>query len=173
MARNVEIKARIDHVDDMVKKASTLADEGPVEIEQDDTFFRCAGGRLKLRVFSSAEGELIYYRRPDQAGPKASFYVVTRTGDPEGLREALTLAYGQSGRVVKHRTLFYAGRTRIHVDRVEGLGSFVELEVVLGEGESVEAGEREARALMVELGIEEERLVEGAYVDMLTKRYII
>jgi len=59
------------------------------------------------------------------------------TAAPDALREALTLAYGVIGRVRKVRTLFMAGRTRIHLDRVEGLGEFLELEVVLAEHEPV------------------------------------
>jgi predicted adenylyl cyclase CyaB len=69
--------------------------------------------------------------------------------------------------VRKQRTLFLAGRTRIHLDRVEGLGDFLELEVVLAEGEPADAGVREARALMHALGVESSQLVEGAYVDLL------
>ena len=61
--------------------------------------------------------------------------------------------------------MFLIGRTRIHLDRVEGLGDFLELEVVLGEGESSQAGVREAHALMARLGIEQQQLVAGAYVD--------
>ena len=70
----------------------------------------------------------------------------------------------------KQRTLYLAGRTRIHVDRVEGLGDFVELEVVLGEGEAVDAGLREAHDLMARLGIAAPALVEGAYVDLLARK---
>jgi adenylate cyclase class IV len=73
MARNIEIKARIENVESLAPKAAALADKGPIEIIQDDTFFICKNGRLKLRTFSSTEGELIFYRRPDQAGPKESF----------------------------------------------------------------------------------------------------
>ena len=79
----------------------------------------------------------------------------------------LNLAYGQAGRVRKTRTLFLAGRTRIHLDRVQGLGDFLELEVVLGEGESVEAGTEVAWDLLSRLDVSKERLVEGAYVDLL------
>jgi predicted adenylyl cyclase CyaB len=167
MARNIEIKARLGHIGDIEPRAAALADQGPVPIAQDDTFFACPNGRLKLRAFADGTGELIFYRRADQAGPKTSFYVRTPTADPEGLRDALTLAHGQAGRVRKQRTLYIAGRTRIHLDVVEGLGHFLELEVVLAEGDQPEDGEREAEALMRALGIAPSQLVETAYVDLL------
>ena len=167
MARNIEVKARIAGVEALEPRAAALADQGPFTIAQDDTFFRCPQGRLKLRAFSDSEGELIFYRRADLAGPKESFYLRTPTADPVGLRETLTLAWGQAGRVRKQRRLFLAGRTRIHLDRVESLGDFVELEVVLADGETAQAGEQEAIRLMAQLGIDSSQLIEHAYVDLL------
>lgn len=169
MARNIEIKAHIESVEALTPKAAAIADQGPIEIIQDDTFFRCESGRLKLRAFSQEEGELIFYRRADQQGPKESFYLRSPTSDPGTLRDSLSLAYGQAGRVRKHRTLFLAGRTRIHLDRVENLGHFLELEVVLEEGEPAEVGVREARDLMARLGVEPSQLIEGAYIDLLAR----
>ena len=67
----------------------------------------------------------------------------------------------------KQRRLFLAGRTRIHLDRVESLGDFVELEVVLADGETAQAGEQEAIRLMAQLGIDSSQLIEHAYVDLL------
>ena len=166
MARNVEIKARIASVEALLPRAAALASEGPLEIEQDDTFFRCESGRLKLRDFLNGSGELIFYRRANQCGPKESFYLRSATSAPGVLRESLSLAYGQAGRVVKHRTLYLVGRTRVHLDRVEGLGHFLELEVVLGENEPLEQGVHEADELMARLGIEPHQLVEGAYVEL-------
>ena len=151
----------------MAPKAAAIAQEGPVEIAQDDTFFRCEAGRLKLRTFSADSGELIFYRRPNQQGPKESFYIRSSTSAPHALRESLSLAYGQVGRVRKQRTLFLVGRARIHLDRVEQLGDFVEIEVVLADGEPVETGALEAKELMHKLGIESSDLLEGAYVDLL------
>jgi predicted adenylyl cyclase CyaB len=69
--------------------------------------------------------------------------------------------------VRKQRTLYLVGRTRVHLDRVESLGHFLELEVVLATGESADAGIKEARALMTALGLTDDQLVEGAYVDLL------
>jgi len=102
-----------------------------------------------------------------RARPEGIVYLRSPTTVPEALREVLTLACGASGRVRKHRTLYLAGRSRIHLDCVEGLGDFVEIEVVLGDGDDAEGGVREARELMARLGIDGSRLVAGAYVDLL------
>jgi predicted adenylyl cyclase CyaB len=167
MPRNVEIKAYIANLEAVASRAAAIADQGPIELDQDDTFFPCATGRLKLRAFSSDSGELIFYRRPDQQGPKQSFYLLSPTSSPDTLRQALSLAYGQAGRVRKHRTLFLVGRTRVHLDDVQDLGHFLELEVVLNDNEPAEHGVREAHELMTMLGVEPSQLVEGAYVDLL------
>lgn len=170
MPRNAEIKARIESVAAVASRAAAIATAGPFEIAQDDTFFPCETGRLKLRTFSPDCGELIYYRRADQQGPKESFYLVSPTTAPDALRESLTLAYGQMGRVIKRRMLFLCGRTRIHLDRVDGLGDFLELEVVLDDAAPVDAGVREAHEIMAKLGVEPSQLIEGAYLDLLAER---
>ncbi len=168
MARNIEIKARVKSIELILPKAAALADRGPIEIVQDDTFFTCENGRLKLRAFSDNAGELIYYRRENQKGPKESFYLIVPTECPGILREALVQAYGQVGRVRKKRILYLKDRTRIHLDRVEDLGDFLELEVVLAEGENAENGQAVAREIMAALDIQPEQLIEGAYIDILS-----
>jgi predicted adenylyl cyclase CyaB len=170
MPRNVEIKARIESVATVAVRAAALADTGPMEIAQDDTFFACDTGRLKLRQFGDGKGELIFYQRADQQGPKESFYLIARTENAEALREVLSHAYGQSGRVVKHRTLYLTDKTRIHLDRVAGLGDFLELEVVLDDDESAEVGVSVAHEIMERLGVRQSQLIEGAYVDLMTRR---
>lgn len=170
MARNIEIKARVASLAAVESLAAALSGKEPVAIAQDDTFFACPDGRLKLRAFGDGTGELIFYRRADDTGPKESFYVISPTSSPDTLRDALGLAYGVIGRVRKQRLLFMAGRTRIHLDRVEGLGEFLELEVVLRDGESAEAGMAEARELLASLRIAPEQLVSGAYLDLLAQR---
>ena len=167
MARNVEIKARIANVEKLAPRVAELADSGPFEMLQDDTFFACAGGRLKLRIFSYTEGQLIFYRRPDVAGPKESFYLISPTTSPRTLLEVLSLAYGQIGRVKKHRTLFSIGRTRVHLDCVEDLGHFLEFEVVLVDDEPADAGAAIVHDLLDQLGISPGQLIEGAYLDLL------
>ncbi|MDE2292823.1 MAG: class IV adenylate cyclase [Elusimicrobia bacterium] len=167
MARNVEIKARAGDLSALAARAAALGGRGPAPIEQEDVFFRCLGGRLKLRVFPDGSGELISYRRPDASGPKTSDYRRVAVADPGALRAVLADALGEAGRVRKRRSLYLLGRTRVHLDEVEGLGAFLELEVVLADGEDAAAGEAEALALMADLGVSPSDLVEGAYVDLL------
>lgn len=167
MARNVELKARVSNPEALVSTVARLATTGAVEIVQDDTFFRCEFGRLKLRTLSPTEGELIFYAREDVEGPKESSYCVSPTSSPAALREVLSLAWGRIGDVRKHRTLFRVGRTRIHLDHVQRLGHFVEIEVVLEEGEALERGVAEARELMGQLSISREQLVHHAYIDLI------
>jgi predicted adenylyl cyclase CyaB len=110
---------------------------------------------------------LIFYRRANQRGPKESFFLRSPTSSPETLRESLSLAYGQIGRIRKYRTLYLVGRTRVHLDRVEGLGHFLELEVMLVGDEPAETGVREAHELMDQLGVQPDQLIEGAYLDLI------
>jgi len=170
MARNIEIKARVDDFSALYEKVALISDVLPDIIEQDDTFFICPHGRLKLRTLSADRGELIFYQRPDQAGPKTSFYTLSETHDPDSLRETLTLAYGVAGRVIKQRTLFMLGQTRLHLDRVKGLGDYLEFEVVLDENETPEQGIAVAEDLLERLGIDRQELVDQAYVDLLNQK---
>jgi predicted adenylyl cyclase CyaB len=167
VARNIEIKARAPELSAIAKRAALLSQSGPTEIFQDDTFFKCPNGRLKLRTFSSTNGQLIFYQRSDVAGPKESFYVLSQTQEPDTMRDALTHAYGQVGRVIKNRTLYLIGQTRVHLDQVNDLGDFVELEVVLADGQTAEHGVAIANEVMAQLGIDSSQWVTGAYLDLL------
>lgn len=165
--RNIEIKARVNNPGLLFKKALKIADTVPEIIYQKDTFFNCSGGRLKLREFPSGKGELIFYERANTSGPKLSEYIRYETDDPKKLFAALTRSNGTLGRINKKRTLLLIGQTRVHIDEVEDLGHFMELEVVLDEHESVDSGEKIAAELMRKLGISEKDLLETAYIDMI------
>ena len=168
MARNTEIKARCTDVAAACRQACELTGNRAELILQDDTFFACASGRLKLRVLGDGTGQLIHYHRADEAGPKTSDYIIAPCADPDALREALGRALGVIGRVRKRRWLVMSGRTRIHFDEVEGLGAFIELEVVLADGEPAERGTAEAHVLLTQLGIATGDLVSGAYLDLFS-----
>jgi adenylate cyclase class IV len=166
VARNVEIKARIASVDAVLPRARRLADSDAQPITQDDTFFAVAHGRLKLRQFADGSAELIHYHRPDTPQARLSDYERVAVADAAAMRALLDRALGAIGRVRKHRLLLLAGQTRIHLDRVDGLGDFVELEVVLRAGQSVDDGVAIAESLMRELRLSGAERIAGAYIDL-------
>lgn len=168
MATNIEIKARIEDMEALRARAARLSDTPVETLFQDDTFFVVPKGRLKLRVLAPDRGELIYYERADSLGPKPSDYFITTTADPQTLRTVLAAALGIRGTVRKRRWLYIAGHTRIHLDQVDGLGAFMELEVVLDSGQTAADGTATALQLMQDLKIDERHLVKGAYIDLLT-----
>lgn len=170
MATNIEIKARVDDFENLKARAASLSDQPLKIIPQEDTFFNIEKGRLKLRIQVPDQGYLIYYERPDQDGPKRSDYHLAETHDPQSLKTTLALALGIRGVVKKTRYLYMVGQTRIHLDEVEGLGHFVELEVVMREGQGDAEGQAIAEDLMRRLGVRDDALIEGAYMDLLESR---
>ncbi len=167
MARNIEIKARVSDRARLLERIASVSNSRPTILMQRDTFFTVPKGRLKLREFLGSPAELIYYERPDQEGPKLSEYIRTPIPDAESLKQILTRIYGMRAIVNKRRELYMVGRTRIHLDDVEGLGSFIELEVVLSEGEQEAEGHDTASGLIEKLGVQQGDLVDRAYVDLL------
>ncbi len=167
MGTNIEIKARLKNWDAAMAVLREQA-TGPELLMQEDTFFPAGAGRLKLRRVTSGDGELIHYQRDDSKGPTASKYEIVKTSDARGLRELLLAALGTGGVVRKSRHLFVSGPTRFHLDEVEGLGRFLELEVVLEDGQDPAEGVTIAEDWMARLGVHDEDLVEEAYVDLLS-----
>ena len=167
MPSNIEIKARVRDPERLRMLAERLSDTLPETIEQYDTFFACQRGRLKLRQFSAQSGELISYSRADISGAKQSDYAIARTSSPADLLAVLSAALGVQRTVTKTRVLLRTGQTRIHLDSVLGLGFFVELEIVLRDGQPPEDGHRIVRELMSALEIQDSDLLEGAYADLL------
>jgi predicted adenylyl cyclase CyaB len=169
MPRNVEIKAILKDRAAVLAAVANKSDGPPETIVQHDLFFRCSEGRLKLRVFESGNGELIQYKREDTADARSSHYRIARTSDPEVLLDILTQTVGRIGEVKKTRILYLIGQTRVHIDRVETLGDFLELEVVLRPDQSEDEGKRIANELLRDFGIAKSQFIAEAYVDLLSR----
>ncbi|MDX1436463.1 MAG: class IV adenylate cyclase [Anaerolineales bacterium] len=167
MGRNAEIKARVASLEAFHARAEALSAGEPSLIHQEDVFYHVESGRLKLRKLSASEGYLIAYRRNDSLGPKLSEYEIAPTEAPEVLDTVLTRALGVRGVVRKRRWLYLVGPSRIHLDDVEGLGKFVEIEIVLADHQTEAEGHEAAIQIMDRLLIPRENLVERAYIDLL------
>lgn len=169
MPANIEIKARVKNFKVLKRNIEDLYQINAEEISQVDTFFKIEDGRLKLRVFSNTKGELIYYLRNNSAGPKRSDYYIYKTDNPEELKKLLEMSLGIRGVVRKKRLLYLVGNTRIHLDKVENLGSFIELEVVLSPEQTEMEGKLITENFMKDLNIQENDLIDIAYIELLEK----
>jgi len=164
----VELKARDAHPDGTAARCRALGAEDLGVFVQRDTYFGARHGRLKLREQASGFAELIAYRRADATEPGESTYVRAAGSEPDELCEALDAALGTVVVVSKRRRLFLWDSVRIHLDEVEGLGTFVELEAIVApDGSDLAAAREKVARLRSELAISEDSLVAAGYSDLL------
>lgn len=168
--RNLELKFRCDDLNVAREQAQALGAQDAGVLHQHDAFFPAPLGRLKLRDFGDGRGELIAYRRADAVEVRGSDYLLAPTADPAGLRDALAFALGCAGEVRKRRHLFLWKHTRIHLDEVADLGSFVELETVIREQSEADA-QRELAQVVEALALRSENRIAPAYVDLIRARH--
>jgi predicted adenylyl cyclase CyaB len=164
---NVEIKARCPDPEQVRALLRQRKARCAGLDHQVDTYFRVPEGRLKLRE-GNIENALIYYRRPNEAGPKTSD-VLLYPSSP-GLKEVLVTVLGVLVAVNKQREIYYLDNVKIHIDRVEGLGSFVEIEAAGDEHTDRGALQRQCVELTTAFGIREQDLVAKSYSDLLTEK---
>ncbi|NOY05866.1 MAG: class IV adenylate cyclase [Chlorobi bacterium] len=167
MRRNIECKIPCSDTGGVERRARDLEAAFQWRRRQRDTYFNVPSGRLKLREVEGKWGEIIFYHRADTSGARESLYRITPEPDPEGMRALLSSALGVKVTVSKTRTLYLLGSTRIHIDEVEGLGSFVEIEDVVSGDEDEEISSRRVEELAAHLGLDFARAVPVSYADLL------
>lgn len=164
---NIEIKARCPD-SDLVRKV--LKQRNAIfkgEDHQIDTYFNCQHGRLKLRE-GNIEHHLIHYNREDEAGPKQSMVTLYRPQPNSMLKEILIKSLGILAIVDKKREIYFIENVKFHIDKVERLGSFVEIEAIDSTGEiGKEKLTEQCKGFMELLGIQSTDLIEWSYSDMI------
>jgi homotetrameric cytidine deaminase len=165
--RNIEFKARDAQPARTLELALALGAEDGGELAQRDTYFARARGRLKLREQEPGETELIQYRRADAPDARESEYRRVPAADAAALRDALDAALGTLVVVEKRRRLLLHENVRIHLDEVDGLGTFVELEAVVAPGADHAAEREKVERLRARLEIADDALVAQSYSDLL------
>lgn len=169
---NLELKARDPDPERSLRVCEELGAEGGGVLRQRDVYFEVPHGRLKLRYENDGIGQLIAYERPDQPGVRASHYRVIPVLAGGELERALTDALGALAEVRKTRCLFLYDGVRIHLDRVEGLGRFIELEAPVDSWEDQADRERLLEDLWEALGVQAEEFVAGSYCDLIRARAV-
>jgi len=167
LARNIELKARCRDLAAARQTCERLGARFAWTRRQTDVYFATEGRRLKLRIEEPGEAMLVSYHRADAAAARQSRYQLSPVGDPGAAEARLAARHGRLARVVKTRMLYRLGNVRIHLDTVEGLGTFVEFEAVLKPGDS----EADARGLLAglqaEFGLRDGDLVAVSYADLI------
>ena len=166
--RNIELKARDPDPDRSLRAALALGASDEGWLHQTDTYFRVPHGRLKLRE-EDTTAQLIAYERPDQAVARESRYRLVTINDPQGLKEALSVALGVLVVVEKSRRLLLWQRARIHLDDVRGLGSFIEIEAVADPASDLTSERSEASEVQDALAIAPEQVMAVSYSDELLR----
>lgn len=165
MPQNLEIKCAYPSLAKARRIARRIGASSRGTLRQVDTYFYVKTGRLKLREIDGSRFELIYYRRPNARSTRYSHYTIIKLGEPGPAKSILRTLHGASVVVRKKRGLFIYKNARIHIDSVERLGTFVEIEVV------VKQGRRQARDLMEfllnEFGIDQKMLLGVSYSDLM------
>ncbi|ACS81302.1 class IV adenylate cyclase [Maridesulfovibrio salexigens] len=168
MSNNIEIKAHVSDPENLERRVKKLCGPRDSLLLQKDIFYKLNKYRVKLRNVNGVS-ELIIYKRKNSTGPKQSSYLRIPIPFPKFTHKVLKTIFGTRGIVEKKRTLFFYGKTRIHLDEVQKLGSFLEFEVVLGDKDSPSEGIEIANELMQRLEIERKDLIAESYIDLIEK----
>lgn len=177
--RNVELKARCADVEDAERRALAAGAVRTAVLSQRDTYFAAPRGRLKLRVErrepwpglpgeDALTAELVHYERADAAAARESAYELLPVDDPDTVRATLDERLGTTVDVLKTRGLLLWRGVRIHLDDVDGLGVFVELEAVVGPaGDAAECAAKVAELRRI-LAIADRDVEAQGYAQLLT-----
>jgi predicted adenylyl cyclase CyaB len=139
------------------------------EDRQTDTYFNVAKGRLKLRE-GNIENALIYYERQDVADAKRSDVILYKHQPDSSLKDILIRIHGVKIVVNKVRRIYFIDNVKFHFDRVEGLGTFIEVEAIDAAGENdIDKLRKQCRQYAAFFEIEEQDYVSLSYSDLILK----
>lgn len=168
--RNIELKARCADLDRAEAVCRELGAAFQWTRRQTDVYFHVPDGRLKLRIEEPGGATLVRYDRPDEVAARECRYELTPVADPAAALAILEARHGLLVRVVKTRTLYLLGHIRIHLDAVNGLGTFLELEAVMGPDRDDEATHGFLARLRAAFGLRPGDLIPHSYSDLLLSR---
>jgi adenylate cyclase, class 2 len=166
--RNLEAKFRLLDLDRARECAIAIGYEPRAVLLQRDTFFRVGFGKLKLRE-EPRNAYLVHYGRRETDSLQLSSYEIAVVPEPEKTRAMLAAALGTIAEVRKERTLLMRANVRLHLDRVEGLGSFGEIEAVIADGDDPERSRADVDETLAALGISRGDLIDVSYFELAAR----
>ncbi len=164
--QNLEAKFKLSDLERARAQGEAIGFLPRAVLDQRDTFFRVRQGKLKLRE-EEAGAALIYYGREDNKDFKLSHYEIIPVSEPDKVRAMLTEALGVVASVRKRRLLLQRDHIRLHLDRVEGLGDFGEIEAVLAADADPDDSLPAVEQLLNALGVDHRSLIGASYFEMM------
>ena len=170
---NIEIKARCNNPENIRKILQNRGADFKGTDHQTDIYFKVSKGRLKLRE-GNIEYSLIHYNRKEIAGPKQSDVIYFHPHKEAPVKDILSKALGKLITVEKKREIYYINNIKFHIDEVEQLGNFVEIEAIDKKGNiSSEQLYRQCKEYLKIFKIKERDLLKNSYSDMLLEKEIV
>lgn len=170
MSRNLEIKAVIHSPAHTRKLAEKFCEGKNFELykqSQEDIYYVVKKGRLKLRIINGKTGNLIHYFRSNKTRQRISDYTISETETPEKLKRILNSLFQKLITVKKRREIFIVENIRIHLDKVESLGNFLEFEIII---KSEKQAEAVMRKLITHFELDEKQFIKVSYSDLLLNK---
>lgn len=163
---SIEIKAKCEDLGKIEKILNTLEAEFLGIDHQIDTYFKVENGRMKLRE-GDIENYLIHYQRDNEEGPKKSTITIFKNTPQSSLKSLLEKSLGILTIVDKKRKIYFIKNIKFHLDSIENLGQFVEIEALDNQQQhSEEELKAQCEKYMVEFGINKKDLIANSYSDL-------
>jgi len=170
MKKNFEIKIKLSEPD-RTRNLVLLLCKGRKVLKlsqrQEDIYYRVKTGRLKLRIIDGKKGNLIHYFRSNETGKRVSKYTISETDTPKELDSILSSLNGVLIKVKKRREITIIDNVRIHLDRVSGLGNYLEIEIIFN---SIKEAKDRMHTLIKSLELDENAFIKVSYSDLLLNK---
>ncbi len=167
---NIEIKAKTANQNQIREKLTSLGAKFKGIDFQTDTYFNVNYGRLKLRE-GNIENHLIYYERNDSLGLKQSDVILFKSEPNSSLKEILAKSLGIKVEVKKQREIYFIDNVKFHIDKVDSLGAFVEIEAIDMSGQiSKEKLYEQCNYYLNLFGISEKDFISVSYSDLILEK---
>jgi predicted adenylyl cyclase CyaB len=164
--QNIEIKTRLHDIATCERRLAAMGAKKLWTRRQTDAFYAVPRGWLKLREQDGVRPEIIsYIRSIDDSGPRESDYDVIPIGEAASWKRLLGRVLNLDRVVEKTRTLWVYEHTRVHLDRVEGLGDFLELETMVLDISHDEARDENRRVIWA-LALNPDEFLSAPYRDL-------
>ncbi|MFA5403824.1 MAG: class IV adenylate cyclase [Ignavibacteria bacterium] len=172
MRKNFELKVKLSNYDvakwNAEKYIHRFKDKHHfLERQKDIYYYKVGGKRLKLRIINNEYGRLIYYDRKDNMNKRVSKYFLSDTKNPFELDKILRKLFKVQLIVNKTREIFTVNNLRIHLDRIQGVGIFLEFEIIY---KSLDEAKILMKKLMKQFNIKRTDFIKDSYSDLILKK---